>query len=276
MKKFKIHPISILIWIWLFLFLGLKSAISYLVAISLHEYAHYFIAKRLGYSLSRFALSPYGAELSYAGQDIDCRDEIKIALAGPCVNLLSSLLIVGVWWVFPATNFFTEDFVFVSMILALFNLLPAYPLDGGRVFVNLFSLFFDKKNARKITVIFNVILSVFFFAMFFICCFSNFNPSLLLFAVFLTVGCLDLFESSKFERMNIFNKKTKNFAKPVVIMVNGQTTIKQLMKFVQTGKTHLFCFVTENGKSVFLSEKFVIKLIENFDLNEKLDNILKK
>ncbi|MGN1201068.1 MAG: site-2 protease family protein [Candidatus Caccovivens sp.] len=275
MKKFHIHPTSVLIWVWLFVFLGVGSAISYLLAILLHEYGHYFMAKRLGYKLSRFSISPYGAELAYSGQNFDFRDELKIALAGPIVNLLSSLLVVGIWWVFPIFNYFSESFVYISLLLALFNLLPAYPLDGGRVFICLFSYFTEKKLAKRITIICNIILSVFFFATFFVCCFINFNPSLLLFGVFLVLGCIDLSQSTKFEKVNIFQKEIKKIVRPVVLCVNKEATLKELVKCIQTSKTHLFCYIAESGKTFFLSEKLVLKLLENYNMETYLKDIIK-
>ena len=70
-------------------------ALSYFFAILLHELGHFLTAKKLGYALSKFSLSPYGVELSYFQQDMNFADEFKIALAGPVVNLVSAFLVVG-------------------------------------------------------------------------------------------------------------------------------------------------------------------------------------
>ncbi len=276
MKKFSVHPISVIIWIWLFFVFGILPALSYVLAIVIHELGHFLVARKLGYKLSKFSLSPYGFSLSYFDNNFDFRDEIKIALAGPFANLVSAFLFVGVWWMFPQTYFFTENFVSVSVVLALFNLLPAYPLDGGRIFVNVASAFCDRKIALRITMIFNILLFVIFLLLFVVFLFINFNPTYLLFACFLLVGMLDLSFGSKYEKVNIFCKKFKNFIRPVIFCVYGDVTLRQIIDKMQTSKTAIFLFTLESGKIVTLSEKMVINLSKNFDYNCKLQEIFEK
>lgn len=276
MKKFSVHPISIILWVWLFVVLGWLSAISYIFAIVIHELGHFFVAKKLGYSLSSFSISPYGFSLSYNNQNFDFKDELKIAIAGPLANFLSAFVILGVWWIFPSTYFFTEDFVLISIVIALFNLLPAYPLDGGRIFVNIASYFFDESVAKKITIIFNYLLAVFFFVIFVICLFINFNPTYLLFACFLFAGALNLNFVSRYEKINIFYKKNKNFASPVLLCVYPDVTIRELIKKIQTSKTHIFYLILDDGKIVNLSEKIIINLSKKYNFETKIKEILKK
>lgn len=276
MKKFSVHPVSVIVWVWLFAVLGMIVSLNYILAVVIHELGHYFVAKMLGYKLTNFSLSPYGAELKYHEQNLDCKDEVKIALAGPLANLISAFLILALWWICPTIYFFTESFVSISVLLALINLLPAYPLDGGRLFVCFASNFFNSKIAVKVTKFMNLFLSVVFFVLFSICLFINFNPTLLLFAVFLVVGILDFNFITKYEKINIFCKTTKNFVKPVLCYVNLQTKLKELLSKMQTSKTYIFYTVLENGKVVNLSEKMIINLSLKFDLNTKLFDIFEK
>lgn len=276
MKKFSIEPTSLLIWAWLLFFLGPLSAISYILAIVLHELGHFLMARHLGYKLNKFSISSYGVSLSYFNQNFDYRDEIKIAFAGPFANILTAFLMIAVWWTFPYAYFFTESFVSLSMVLALFNLLPAYPLDGGRIFIGLSSHFFDVKIAKKITIFVNLFLSLFFLILFIICMFINFNPTYMLFAFFLIAGVMDLSFVSKYEKVNIFCKKDKNFVKPNILCVYEDVTIKQLLSKMQTSKTFLFCLILNNGKTINLNEKSIIKLSINYPYECKLGEIFNK
>ena len=276
MKKFSVHPVSIIIWIWLFLCFGIIHAANYLLAILFHELGHFFVAKLLGYSLKKFAISPYGFSLSYIEKDFDFRDELKIAAAGPLANFITAFFVFGVWWLFPTTYFFTESFVSISLILALFNLLPAYPLDGGRIFINISSYFVSDKVAKKITMIFNLFLSLLFLILFVIFLFINFNPTYLLFSFFLLVGVFELNFGSRYEKINVLKKTTKNFVRAEICCVNSSVTIREILKKMQTSKTKLFCLILENGRIINLSEKMIINLSINFSYDCKLEEIFEK
>ena len=271
--KFSVHPLAVAVWIWLFVVFDAFTAIGYALAIVFHEFGHFFVAKKRGYELSKFSFSPYGVCLSYYGQNLDARDEVWIALAGPTVNLVSALLVTGVWWLVPTTFAFSQGFVAASVSLALLNLLPAYPLDGGRVFVCLSSRFFSEKTARRITFGLNLLLSAFFFALFVAFCFINFNPTYFLFALFLAVGALDLGFESKYDKINVFQKKTKLFVRPQIVCVDGSTTLGQLIKKMQSSSTYIFCFVLENGRIVNLSEQLILKLSLQFPFETCLAEI---
>lgn len=275
-RKFNVNPAFFIILIWLIFATDIIVAVSYFLVILIHELGHYYVAKYCGYKLSKFSLSPYGVSLSYYGQTLEQKDEIYIALAGPVVNLVVALITVAFWWMFPTFYLVSYNFVEVNLIIALTNLLPAFPLDGGRVFVSLFSNIVERRKALKITKNFNVVLSVMFFILFFVFCFINFNPTYLLFAVFLTMGVLDLNFLSKYEKINVFNKKMKNFSKPKIYVINENTKLKDILNKIEGNKTYLFVLMQENGKSTILSDEFILKLSLNFDVNQSLRDLINK
>ncbi|MBR1890149.1 MAG: hypothetical protein IJ817_00505 [Clostridia bacterium] len=276
MKKFSVSPVGAMVWVWLLIVFGLEYAINYAVVITLHELGHYLTAKHLGYKLSRFSLSPYGVSLSYHGQCLERTDELWIALAGPIVNLVSALLALGFVWLFPTTYFLFDSFSKISLVIAIANLLPAYPLDGGRVFLCLSKELFDGKKAEILTKVFNIILSVSFSVMFCVSFFVNFNPTLLLFAIFLFGGFLDFDRESKYEKINVFCKKTKNYVKPKMLCVDGNVSLKEMLSKVSVSKTVLFCVVFENGKTMIISEKLLLKLAQYFPLNLTINEVYSK
>lgn len=275
-RKFNVNPAFFIILIWLIFATDIYVAVSYFLVIFIHELGHYYVAKYCGYKLSKFSLSPYGVSLSYYGQTLEQKDEIYIALAGPVVNLAVALITVAFWWMFPTFYLVSYNFVEVNLIIALTNLLPAFPLDGGRVFVSLFSNIVERRKALKITKNFNVVLSVMFFILFFVFCFINFNPTYLLFAVFLTMGVLDLNFLSKYEKINVFNKKMKNFSKPKIYVINENVKLKDILNKIEGNKTYLFVLMQENGKSIILSDEFILKLSLNFDVNQSLRDLINK
>ena len=111
----------------LFLFL-----MSCLVALQ-HECAHAFAAAKLGYKLNRIVLMPFGAVIDGDLRGISLKDEIYVAICGPLCNLVTAAFFVAVWWCYPATYPYTDSACYSSLTVALVNLIPAYPLDGGRI-----------------------------------------------------------------------------------------------------------------------------------------------
>ena len=158
--KFVIHPLFILLAIFMFINGYGYYFLNSLLVVILHEYAHYFIAKRLGYKLKKMCLLPYGAQLNLSKSIFNSNDEILIAIAGPLLNFVLAILGVALWWIFPQTYIYTSAFVDANLMLAIFNLLPIVPLDGSRVVLALLNKFGKRKQGYTILNFFNVIASL--------------------------------------------------------------------------------------------------------------------
>ena len=147
---FRLHPLFLLVGGYyaikgeLFLFL-----LSALVAIE-HELAHAFAASRLGYKLNKIVLLPFGAVID-GDMKGSFKDEIIVALCGPLCNVLTALFFAAVWWFEPTMYAFTDTAYTSSLSIAFVNLLPAYPLDGGRILQCSLAVFFSKGKADKST-----------------------------------------------------------------------------------------------------------------------------
>ena len=115
----------------LFILLALFAALSenavpflmHMGALTLHELAHSAMALLLGCGIRSIDLLPYGCRMEISQMDSPA-DELTIALAGPVFSVvcyMGSRFIPG-----------AEEFARANMYIALINLMPAYPLDGGR------------------------------------------------------------------------------------------------------------------------------------------------
>ncbi len=276
LKKIPIHPTFFLLFIW-FLISGkaLEFFILFFVVL-IHEGGHYMVAKKLKYKLSSFYLAPYGVALNYKEGKFLEMDEVKIALAGPMTNLCFSFMMVGLWWLFPTVYSYTLELASFSLMLGVFNLLPAYPLDGGRVLVSMLSEKMERKKALKISIIFNIVLCVLFFIGFVITCFVNYNPTLALMVVFLLGGIMESKFESKYERASVFNKKIKDFSPVKSLAVSDSVTLGELMKAIDASKLTLFYVIMEGGKTKVLTEKMVISLCMKNNLSVKLSELYLK
>ncbi|MBN1550716.1 site-2 protease family protein [bacterium] len=117
-------------------FLGIGAALLLFVSILLHELAHSLVAKAAGLKIRGITLHIFGGIAELEGDAKTPKEEIKIAAAGPFMSLLLSLLflILGLLASQPELKAVYGYLFFINFILALFNLIPGFPLDGGRIF----------------------------------------------------------------------------------------------------------------------------------------------
>ncbi len=193
-----LHPLFILTGVWYAftgeLFLFLMSAI---VAMQ-HECAHAFAAAKLGYKLNRIVLMPFGAVIDGEMRGISFKDEIYVAICGPLCNLLTAGFFVACWWLYPTLYAFTDMAYYTSLSIALVNVLPAYPLDGGRILKCALARIFSRRTpeqalaerkAERICRALTVLFSALFFSAFFAYVQNGvWNFSLLTFGGLLFVG----------------------------------------------------------------------------------------
>ena len=117
--------------------LGLLTAAGLFVGVLLHEFGHSLVAMRYGYEIDSITLWLLGGLASFAEMPENWRHELRIAVAGPLVSVGVGIVSYGLFLAMPA-GFDAGLFVFgylalLNVGLAVFNMLPAFPMDGGRV-----------------------------------------------------------------------------------------------------------------------------------------------
>ena len=131
--KISIHPLFVAAGIFSALFGGLPVFMIYTLTALLHECGHIFCAHGMGFACSGIKLMPYGAAAVCEIEGISARDEVKLALAGPAVNAAVCVALAGLWWFLPDTYAWADTVMQANAVMLAINILPAYPLDGGRV-----------------------------------------------------------------------------------------------------------------------------------------------
>jgi Zn-dependent protease/predicted transcriptional regulator len=117
--------------------LGLSAAIGLFVGVVFHELGHSLVAVRYGYPIDSITLWIFGGLAQLTEQPEDWKQEFAIAIAGPIVSVLvgvgSYLLMLLVPLQFDGVIFVLAYLALLNVALAGFNMLPAFPMDGGRV-----------------------------------------------------------------------------------------------------------------------------------------------
>jgi len=134
---------------WIMGFLG---AFFLFLSVLVHELTHSYIAKREGIEVKEIILFIFGGVSQLTKELEDSKKELKVAIGGP----LSSLVLALIFWILfkatlrsPHLILFTGLLLylaFINLSLAVFNLIPGFPLDGGRV---LRALYWRKTGSLK-------------------------------------------------------------------------------------------------------------------------------
>jgi Zn-dependent protease len=113
---------------------GLSVGALLFGSVLLHELGHSLVAQRRRVPIAGIELHLFGGVAKMTEPPRSPRDEIAIAIAGPLVSLALAGLFIGLSFAFPAGPAWLAWIGGVNLMLGVFNLLPALPMDGGRVF----------------------------------------------------------------------------------------------------------------------------------------------
>ncbi len=117
--------------------LGFAAAIGLFVGVVLHELGHSLTAQRYGFPIDSITLWLFGGIAALSEMPEDWRQEFNIAIAGPIVSVLvgvaSYVLFVLTPEAFGGARFVLGYLAVLNVALAIFNMIPAFPMDGGRI-----------------------------------------------------------------------------------------------------------------------------------------------
>ena len=200
-----VHPTFLLLVLWIFFVYwnlghnlttvvrGLVFTLAIFVCVVLHEFGHALTARRYGIETRDITLLPIGGVSSLEKMPEEPMQEFHVAVMGPVVSFgiagvlflvlkltgASTLAQMNSW----TTASFLQRLMMVNLVLGAFNLLPAFPMDGGRVLRALLARYVGFSRATRIAVRVGHTLAVVFGV---IGLFTN--PFLVLIAVFIWVG----------------------------------------------------------------------------------------
>ncbi len=170
------------------------SLLAVFVCVGLHELGHALAARGYGISTRDITLYPIGGVARLERMPERPSAEMVIALAGPAVNVVLAAVLGGLWFAGQAvlspmgsTAAWVSDFVarlaLANVVLVVFNLIPAFPMDGGRVLRAFLSWFTTRETATIIAgwvgAGFAVLIGLYGFGLFG----GGFNPLLVFLAV---------------------------------------------------------------------------------------------
>ena len=140
---------------------GYKGQLAYAFLIVLvHEMVHYITARYYGFTGFDIELMAVGAVLKFRDlDDATPKEDLIISISGPMSNIALAVIFYFIYKNSLNSNLYM---LFAgNLAIGVFNLIPAFPLDGGRILRDLLSFKFTYKKSNKIMMIFSIVIGAF-------------------------------------------------------------------------------------------------------------------
>ncbi|MDB9720974.1 site-2 protease family protein [Winogradskyella sp.] len=234
----------------------------------LHELGHALMAKRFNIKTEKITLLPIGGMASFEKLPESPKQELLVVIAGPMVNMVIAILL---YFIVPVQRFmqldFTETFevlmryniqsflfflFIVNIGLVIFNLIPAFPMDGGRILRALLALKIGRVKATKIATTLGLIMAVLFFLIGLL-----YNPFLIFIALFVFLGALS--ENQMVQHLAWLNGHTAEEAMLLNITTfNPKDTIDIVVNKIVSGTETNFIITEDQVVKGILHHKTII------------------
>lgn len=161
LKKLHIHPLFLLL-IVLSLFTGTFVQLFILFAIILiHEIGHYTLANHYKWHIQSIVLWVFGGVMKTTeATNRPIKEDIIVTVAGPLQHIWMFAVIYGCSFMDIIPTSLVQTAFYFNWLLLLFNLLPIYPLDGGKLLFYILSLFLPYKKAHQYTYRFSLLACI--------------------------------------------------------------------------------------------------------------------
>jgi Zn-dependent protease/CBS domain-containing protein len=249
------------------------------LCVILHELGHALTARHFGIVTKKITLLPIGGVASLEKMPEKPGQELLVALAGPAVNVLIAFLL---YLTVPIKNYFGLDadslvqllsapsletilfYLFIAnLMLVVFNLIPAFPMDGGRVFRAILAFTMDRARATRIAAGLGQYLAVVFFIIGLF-----YNPFLILIALFIFLGAYSENQMVQQKSM-VEGHKVQEALLTNITFLHPENSLKDVFAIILAGTEKDFV-VAENGAiKGILYHKDILKNAQNGSIKVK-------
>lgn len=233
---------------WALLFI-----LSLFLCVTLHELGHALAAMRYGIHTKSITLYPIGGVAMLERMPEKPHQELVVALAGPLVNVVIAAVLITGLALSPEvyrldelaiainSHNFLLNLAFVNVFLALFNLLPAFPMDGGRVLRAVLSALIPRVQATRIAMIVGQMMAILFVLWGF-----KANPFLIFIGLFIFFGAAQEYQMVRHSHFMV-NLRVADAMMQHFTLLRPEHTLQDVVDIILNGQEKEFVVVDEWG-----------------------------
>lgn len=263
--------------------MGVVFILGLFMCVTLHELGHALTAKRFNIVTRSITLLPIGGLAQMEKMPEKPAQELWVAIAGPLVNVVIAIVL---YVYLSATNnipplinmehmqlegsAFWFNLLLANVVLAIFNLIPAFPMDGGRVLRAILAFKFDRAKATRIAAGIGQFLAILFVFFGF---FSNIWLVFIGVFIYLGAGAEVTFEATK-------SILTGHTARDVLMKqytrLQPQETLEKVVQLLLDGQEQEFVVTENNQVTGVLTRKELIAGLAEYGKQSPIANVMRK
>ena len=230
-----------------------RLATLLMISLTAHELAHIYAARCVHVGITSIRLTPFGgiAQMDSFYTVSPLRIAV-IAAAGPSANLLLTIFAAALchWSLLPPA--LSLELVEINLTLMLFNLLPALPLDGGRILWARLSVRLSRERSLRISILLGRILAGLLATLAIIgfLTFRMLNLSLLFASLFIFISAKDDLQAMALSRIQMLLRSSQRLSHPTtaeLIAIDASTAPQDALKAAHADRIPIFA-IFENGR----------------------------
>lgn len=246
---------------------GIGFVLILFSCVVMHEFGHALTARRFGIVTRRITLLPIGGVASMEKMPDDPRQEILVALAGPAVNVVIAALLWLVLHVtdaplpghtladgilFDSVPHLLYNIMVINLVLAVFNLVPAFPMDGGRVLRGVLALTMPHHRATERAAAIGQTLAVGMFVLGLL-----YSPVLLLISVFIWLGAAGEAGAEKLQHV-LRGIRARDVMMTRIVILDRNATLGDAIRLTLDSDQRDFPVQLDDGQYRLLSQKDLV------------------
>lgn len=247
--------------------------------VTLHEFGHALAARRYGIATQDITLLPIGGLARLASMPEKPMEELVVALAGPAVNIIIAALIYPFLHIPTGTDLsmnlravdsdtFLLSLMAVNLWLALFNMIPAFPMDGGRVLRALLSFRMERAAATRVAAAIGQFLAIGFVIIGFFG-----NPFLIFIGFFIFLGAQGEAElaqtKSALQGYRVVDVLMHNFTS-----LQSYQPLQAAVELLLNGQSRNFLIIEEERPAGTLSRDEIVRALSQYGLEIPIGKVM--